>query len=101
MLVNWQPVLGKGTSQSLQQPEELQREHQKLNLYLGCIRSHRPSDAGKARRQKPYNSGWEALFFGCNSFILVAGKSWGSLILCAFSGNYTVAAVCSPSGHLC
>ena len=37
MLLAWQPTLGKGTSKSCQQPEELQEASQRLNLFLGSF----------------------------------------------------------------
>ena len=37
MLLSWQVVLGQGTSKSQKQPEEMQKDAQRLNLYLGSI----------------------------------------------------------------
>jgi hypothetical protein len=37
MLLSWQVVLGQGTSKSQKQPEEMQKDAQRLNLYLCSI----------------------------------------------------------------
>lgn len=37
MLLSFQPVLGRGTSKSLQQPEDLQELAQRVNLKLGGV----------------------------------------------------------------
>jgi hypothetical protein len=40
MLLSWQPVLGRGTSKSVQQPLEVQNAAQRLNLSLGLYNHH-------------------------------------------------------------
>lgn len=35
MLLAWQPILGRGTSKSIELPHEVQEESMRLNL-LGC-----------------------------------------------------------------
>ena len=40
MLLSWQPVLGRGTSKSVQQPLEAQNAAQRLNLSLGLYNHH-------------------------------------------------------------
>ena len=76
MLINWQPVLGRGTSKSVLLPLKKQVESQRLNMFLGlqmeieirvihtffCNHTHMPLRFALLSSRKIILQAWTACF---------------------------------------